>query len=426
VKGSSDRSRGLPAREGPALLRLLVLSIQFAPEITSNAVVITGLARALAAQGYQVTVLAGTPHYQLSRVPPGYLLRPFRSEQRDGVKIIRCWAFPKSDGKISKLLNYLTFTLTSFLAGIFIGRPGAVLVVSPPFWLGFIALFLRSLRGCPVIYNVQDLFPEAYLASGEVRAGGLTRGMDALVTRLYRSCDRVTVITDSFAHAIAAKGVDSRKIVSIPNFVDTSAVSPLPRCNAFSRRWGLADKFVVMYAGSIGYTHGTEILVEAADKLSGINNLRFVVVGGGTKRADLAAQTRGRHLENVIFLPTQPVELFPEMLASADVFILTTKAGVGKASFPGRIYNFLLAARPVVASIDADSDTARLLHEAGAGVITAPGDVADFCAALMNLFHDAPARERMGRRGSEFMGRRYSSALVVEQYRAVLEGLGGH
>ncbi|MGD1155341.1 MAG: glycosyltransferase family 4 protein [Terriglobia bacterium] len=404
-------------------MRLLILSIQFAPEITSNAAVITGLAQALAARGHQVTVLAGTPHYRLPHVPAGYLFRPFRRESRGGVKIVRCWAFPKSDGKVSKLLNYVSFTLTSFLASLFTWRPGAMLVVSPPFWLGFNALLLKALRRCPVIYNAQDLFPEAYLASGEVRAGRLTHAMSCLMTRIYRRCDRITVITDSFADAIAAKGIDPRKIVSIPNFVDTSAIAPLPRSNSFSRRWGLDDKFVVMYAGNIGYTHGTELLVEAAEKLAPLENVRFLVIGGGSKQADLERLARERRLANMQFLPTQPSELLPEMLASADVFVLTTKPGVGKTSFPGRIYSFLLAARPVIASVDRDSDLAQLLCEAGAGIVTAPGNAGDFSQALATLYHDASARERLAQKGREFMEHHYSPNAVVEQYDELLKRL---
>lgn len=401
-------------------MRLLILSIQFAPEITSNAAVITGLAQALATRGHQVTVLAGTPHYRLPRVPPGYLFRPFRHESRGGVKIVRCWAFPKSDGKVSKLLNYASFTLTCFLASLFAGRPGAVLVVSPPFWLGFNALFLKALRRCPVIYNAQDLFPEAYLASGEVRAGWLTRAMTCLMNRIYRRCDRITVITSSFAENITAQGIDPRKIQNIPNFIDTSAITPLPRCNPFSRRWKLDDKFVVMYAGNIGYTHGSEIVVDAAEKLVSIEDLLFLVIGEGSKQADLARRARERRVANLRFLPTQPGETLPEMLASADVFVLTTKPGVGKTSFPGRVYAFLLAARPVVASVDADSDTARLLEEAGAGLITTPGKVEDFCRAIVTLYHDASARERLGCRGAEFMARRYSADAVADQYDKLL------
>jgi colanic acid biosynthesis glycosyl transferase WcaI len=406
-------------------MRLLLFSLQFDPEITSNAAVITGLARALAARGHQVTVLAGTPHYQLPRVPPGYRFRLFRHECREGVRVVRCWAFPKSDGKISKLLNYVTYSLTSFLASLFAGHPGTILVVSPPFWLGFMALFLKALHHCPVIYNAQDLFPDAYVASREVRRGLRTRVMDHMMNSIYRRCDRITVITDSFFEVIASKGIDPRKIQIIPNFVDTSAVMPLPRDNSFRRRCGLGNKFVVMYAGNIGYTHGTELLVEAADKLAALKDLTFLVIGGGSKQGDLVRLARERRHTNLQFLPTQPSELLPEMLASADVFVLTTKPGVGKASFPSRIYNFLLAGRPVVASIDADSDSARLLDRAGAAIVTEPGNVEAFCQALRTLYHDASTRERLARKGREFMAQHYSSDAVVDQYDELLKSLAG-
>jgi colanic acid biosynthesis glycosyl transferase WcaI len=404
-------------------MRLLILSIRFAPEFTGNAAVITGLARALVARRHRLTVLAGTPHDRLPRVPPGYLLRPFRFEHREGVKVVRCWAFPRSLGKISKLLNYLTFTLSSFFAGLLTGRPGAVLVVSPPFWLGFNALFLKALWGCPVIYNAQDLFPEAYLASGEVRPSWLTRAMARLMNRIYRRSDRITVITHSFAENITAQGIDPAKILSIPNFIDTSAIAPLPRRNSFSDRWKLKNKFVVMYAGNIGYTHGSEIMVEAAERLASVEDLLFLVIGEGSKRADLVRQARKRQVANLRFLPTQPGEWLPEILASADVFVLTTKPGVGQASFPSRVYGFLLAARPIVASVDAGSDTARLLREAGAGLVTPPGNVEEFCAAVLTLYHDAPARERLGREGAEFMARHYSPDAVADQYDDLLRRL---
>jgi colanic acid biosynthesis glycosyl transferase WcaI len=404
-------------------LRLLILSIRYAPEFTSNGIVITALAEQLAARGHAVTVLAGTPHDQLPAVPPGYWWRPFRREVRAGVKVIRCWAFPKSEGKLAKFLNYASFTKTSLLAGVFTERPEAIIVVSPPFWLGLNALLLRVLRGPRVIYNVQDLFPDAYLASQEVREGWLTRAMSGLMTRIYRSCDRITVITESFAEAIAARGIDGTKVVAIPNLVNTSAVTPLPRLNSFRRQQELDDRFVVMYAGNIGYTHGTELLVDAAERLSTIRDLVFLVIGGGSKQTDLVRLSEQRRLANMRFLPTQPSELLPEMLATADIHVITSKPGVGKTSFPGRIYNALLAARPVVASVDEDSDLAGVLRRADAGIVTAPGNVQDFCEALTALYEGASRRERMGRNGAEFMARYYSPQAIVAQYEHLLKGL---
>ena len=114
-------------------MRLLILSIRYAPEFTSNAIVITGLAQQLAARGHQVSVLAGTPHYQLPRVPPGYAWHPFQREVIEEVDVIRCWAFPRSEGKLAKLLNYVSFTFTSLTAGLLTERPDAVMVVSPRF-----------------------------------------------------------------------------------------------------------------------------------------------------------------------------------------------------------------------------------------------------------------------------------------------------
>jgi colanic acid biosynthesis glycosyl transferase WcaI len=404
-------------------LRILILSIRYTPEFTSNAIVIAGLAEQLASRGHDVTVLAGTPHYQLPRVPPGYKWRAFRREICKGVKVIRCWAFPKSEGKVAKLLNYASFTVTSMVAGLFTDRAEAIIIVSPPFWLGCNALLLGALRRCPVIYNAQDLFPDAYVASQEVRTGWLTRAMSGLMTRIYRASDRITVITESFVEAIAARGIDQGKVVSIPNFVDTTAVTPLPRANSFRRQQGLDDRFVVMYAGNIGYTHGTELLVDAAAKLAAIPDLVFLAIGGGSKQADLARLARERHLANLRFLPTQPSELLPEMLATADVLVLTSKSGVGKTSFPGRIYNALLAARPVVASVDENSDLAQVIHKGGAGIVTAPGNVEDFCRALMTLYQNASLRERLGRNGAEFMARNYFPQAVVEQYERLLKEL---
>ena len=404
-------------------MRLSILSIQYAPEFTSNAIVITGLAKQLAARGHDVTVLAGTPHYQLPRVPPGYAWRLFRRQTCDGVKVIRCWAFPKSQGKIAKLLNYASFTLTSLAAGFFTRRPQAILIVSPPFWLAFNAFLWRALWRCPVVYNAQDLFPEAYLASQEVRPGPMTRLMSGLMDRIYRGADRITVITPSFAKAITERGIDRAKLVTIPNFVDTAAVKPLSRSNSFREEQNLGEKFVVLYAGNIGYTHGAELLVEAASILAEVPNLLFLVIGGGSKQGDVESLARTKGLANIRFLPTQPSAVLPEMLAAADVFVMTSKAGVGGTSFPGRIYNFLLAARPVVASFDEDSDLAEVLRRAEAGIVTAPGKVEDFCHALTTLYHDAALRERLGRNGVEFMKNHYSPPAVVEQYEVLLKGL---
>jgi colanic acid biosynthesis glycosyl transferase WcaI len=336
---------------------------------------------------------------------------------------LNCWAFPKSNGKMAKLFNYLTFTCTAFFAAPFVRRPDAVLIVSPPFWLALVGLFLKYFRRCPVIYNAQDLFPEAYLASGEFRPGWFTDILSKLMMLIYRRSDRITVVTNSFVKTIAAQGIDAAKIVSIPNYVDTSMVTPRPRRNSFSRTHGLDDKFVVMYAGNIGYTHDVELLVEASEKLAPLKEVRILVVGGGSKKSDLVRMAERRGTDNLLFLERQPDELLSKLLATADVFVYASKPGAGEASFPGRIYNYLRAGRPIVASVDSEFDLAHFLRETGAGVVTDPGNAESLCQAIQTLYHDASARERMGRNGRAYMEREYSPRNIVESYDALLKQL---
>ncbi len=407
-------------------MRLLIFSIQYAAEFTSNAeLIVTGLAKQrLPREATTVTVLAGTPHYQLPSVPPGYATRPFRSELIDGVRVLRCWAYPKSQGKLAKVWNYGSFTVSSLLGGLFAGRADVILVVSPPFWLGMNALLLRWLRRCPVIYNAQDLFPDAYLASREVRLGPFTRFMGGLMDAIYRHVDRITVITDSFATAIAMRGIDPGKIVTIPNFVDTTLVRPMPRLNSFRQRQGLGDRFIAMYAGNIGYTHGTELLVDVAEKLAAIPDLHFVVIGGGSKQADLVELARRRGIANMKFLPTQPPEVLAEMLAAADVFVMTSKPGVGGTSFPGRIYNCLVAGRPVLASVDETSRPGRgPAIERRWNRSPLPPRWRSFCRELTRLYHDESLRQSMGQAGIDFMARCYSAESVVKKYETLFQEL---
>ena len=404
-------------------MRLLIISIRFSPEIMSNANVITGLARALAGIGHEVTVVAGTPHDGLRHIEWGYVLRPFRWEKDAGVRIVRCWAFPKSNGKAAKFLNYITFTFTAFLAALFLGRPDAVVTVSPPLWLALVAMFLRTLHHCPVIYNAQDLFPEAYLASGEFHSGWLANLLSKLMVRIYRRSDRITVVTKSFVKTIAAKGIDAAKIIYIPNYVNSPMVTPRPRRNSFSRARGFDDNFVVMHAGNIGYTHEVELLVEASEKLAPLKDVRILIVGDGSKRAGLIRLAEKRDTQNLLFLDPQPDELLPELLATADVFVHASKRGAGVASFPGRIYNYLRAGRPIVASVDSEFDLAHLLRETGAGVVTEPGNAESLCQAIQTLYHDASARERMARNGRAYMERDYSPHAVIESYDSLLKQL---
>ncbi|MGH9577217.1 MAG: glycosyltransferase family 4 protein, partial [Terriglobales bacterium] len=263
---------------------VLILSLHYAPEITGNAPLVTELARQLAARGFSMRVVAGTPHYRLPEVPAAYRGRLYLREMLDGVSITRCFAFPARHSPGSKIANFISFLATSLPASLVGPKPDWVLVVSPPFLLGLVGAAVKFLRGAKLAYNAQDLFPRAYVIGGMLREGWLARALAAVQRWVYRRADVVTTLAPAMVEELAAEGIPRSKLRMIPNFADEETLRPLPRDNEFSRQHALTGKFVVLYAGNIGTLHGAELLVPVAKQLEAYPDILVLVVGDGTAR----------------------------------------------------------------------------------------------------------------------------------------------
>jgi colanic acid biosynthesis glycosyl transferase WcaI len=203
-------------------------------------------------------------------------------------------------------------------------------------------------------------------------------------------------------------------VAVIPNFVDAGAIRPGPRANGYRVEYGLGDRTVVMYAGNVGYSQPLGMVVEAARRLAGRDDLVFVVNGGGSGMGALEQAAAG--LPNVVFAPLQPRERLPEVLAAADVHLVVLRAGVARSSVPSKTYSILAAGRPVLASIDAGSEVARLIEGAGAGLTVPPGDVDSFTRAVESLADDPQERAEMGERGRQVVEGSHSPAAIAGLY----------
>lgn len=405
-------------------MHILILSLYYSPELTSNAPLVTALAEQFAKGGMRVTVVAGTPHLRLSEVPERYRNRLFVRENIGGVDVVRAYAHSNTTGVVPKVLNYLTFLSTSFFAGIRAQKPDVVMAISPPFLLGFSAWLLSRIRGAKAIYNAQDLFPDSYISSGLVNPGRLTRLMQWLHTSVLRICDAITVITPRFKKRMEEQGIPEAKIRVIPNFADLEKIVPLAKENSFSRAHHLYGHFVIEYAGNLGFTHGPEMLVDVAARLQHIDDLRVLIVGEGSGKPCLLERLRQNpSVQNVVLLPVQDSETLRELLATADIGLVTTKPGVAHASFPSRIYNLMSAGRPIVAAVDLDSDAADLINAAKCGICVPPGDSEAFAVAVERLYKNPADRVEMGISGRKFLSSRFHVEAVAGEYYSLFANL---
>jgi colanic acid biosynthesis glycosyl transferase WcaI len=402
--------------------RVLILSLHYAPEITGNAPLVTELARGLAARGFLVRVVAGTPHYRLPEVPATYRGRLYLHEQSEGVTVTRCFAFRARHSAASKVLNYVSFLVTSLPVSLAGPKPDWVLVISPPFLLGLAGAAVKFLRGAKLAYNAQDIFPGAYVAGGMLREGWVVRLLGGVQRWVYRRADMVTTIGPALAEELAGEGVPRHKLRVIPNFADEQAVRPLPRDNEFSRQRGLAGKFVVLYAGNIGTLHGAEVLVPVAKQLAAYPDILVLVVGDGTARPRLEQAAAAAQSQNLRLLPPQPEELLAAMLATADVGVVTTRARTGRTSFPSRLYGLMAAGRPIVAAVDANSDAASLLGAAGCGLVTPPEEAEALAEAVLRLYAKPQERQALGEAGRRYLEMHHSKRVALSQYAALFRG----
>jgi colanic acid biosynthesis glycosyl transferase WcaI len=215
-------------------------------------------------------------------------------------------------------------------------------------------------------------------------------------------------------------GVADEKMVRGYDWVDTNLVRPLPRRNRFSDENGLNDQFVVMYAGNLGLSQGLEHIIAAAELLKENDDIRFVFVGDGASRPMLLEETARRGLQNVIFLPFQPRERLPDVLASADVSLVSLQRGMGSGSLPSKMYSIFASGRPMIICVDENSDPWKLVEQAGAGLCVPPENPAALSAAILYLKNAPHLCQEFGEKGRRWAEKRHSPEAGAREIESLL------
>jgi len=407
-------------------LRILIVSQYYWPEDFAAGIYIPELAERLVEFGHDVTVITGPPSYPTGRIAAGYN-RIFKIEQRRGVRVIRVWFPPsaRSGGAIRRGITALSFALGALPASLAVRqRPDVILGFSPPVFMAGAAAALARRWNVPWLLNVKDLFTESIVSSGLLARGSSHAAALASVERaIYRDATRVVVNARGFAAAMEEMGVARERVALVPDWADGQFIRPLPRQNAIRSEWGLEADFVVLYSGSLGYSSDLETAIDAAALLEDVPNLRFVIVGEGVKKPSLEARVASRGLGNVVFKPLQPRNRLPEVLAVADVSLVTLSESGGRVSTQGKLYSLLAAGRPVLAIAPPDNDARRVIDDARCGWGVSPGDaegVGRIVRAALSTPEDLAAKGTAARRCFEGA---YSLDICARQFEAELLGL---
>lgn len=401
-------------------MRILIFGGHYEPDLGPSAPIFTMLCRNLVKLGHQVTILTMVPHYPSGRVPPEYRGKWFFKGDDQGVEVIRVNLPSVDRAKLAqRMLQYLAYQIGVTVAG-WNKQYDAVFAGSSALnsWLPFQTLV--TLRNKPAVYGVYDVYPSVGIKLGIFRH----KPVIALMTALERSCLEsaalVRIISDSFRPDLREMGVPNEKMARGYDWVDTDLVRPLPRRNGFSREHGLDDKFVAMYAGNLGLSQGLERIIATAELLKDHKDLCFVFVGDGASREMLVEDAARRGLQNVTFLPFQPRERLPEVLASADVSLVALQRGMGSGSLPSKMYSIFASGRPMILCVDENSDPWKLVEQAEAGLCIPPENPAALSAALLYLKNAPHLCQEFGHKGRLWAEKRHSPEAGAREIESML------
>ncbi len=410
------------------LKKVLITTQVFPPEVHPTSVMVRELAEHLARHGMEVTVAAGYPHHPYGRLYPGFRKKWLKIENQNGYWVVRGWhLISPSPAMIPRAL-----VMASQCAGFLLGalnshRPDLVISYGPPLIGPLTSSLIARATGAKLITVIYDIYPDILLEMGKLQNPILIQAARKLERLIYRASDRVVVLSEGFRRTmIQEKGLDPGKVAVIPVWLNGRDIVPRARDNPWRREMGIgSEKFVVLYAGTIGLVSGAEVVLEAARLLEAYPDILFLMVGAGQAKDHLAAEARKRGLQNLRFLPFQTRERLSEVQATADVSMVTLAPGLGKTSVPSKVLGYLAAARPVIASVDEECDTAELIRRAQCGLVAPPAQGEALAEGVLYYYRHPGARELEGRNGRQFFLKHFEKEVVLEHFLDLVDAAAG-
>ena len=403
-------------------LRLIVLCPHFEPDMAPTGVVMTRIVHELAARGHELHVVTSLPWYRKHQVETGWAGALWRIEKTTWGSISRVQPFAgqTKSNLVRRAVGFILFSyfvgLRALFAGGFWRRADGVLAMSPPLTLGLIGWHTKLFRGGKLVFNIQDVFPDAAVETGAISNQRVIAAASWLERVSYQRSDSVVLLSDDLANNVQRK-LDQKfhkRIRVIPNFVDTQAIVPMSRLTNYRRELGVDESLVVMYAGNVGFSQSLELMIEAARVLP---NVVFVINGEGSARKSLEAKAHA--LSNVKFGDYQDASRLSEVLATGDLHVVPLRRGLGSVSVPSKTYSILAAGRPICAAIDLDTEVPRILAAANAGVCVEPDNQAAFVSAIAAMISDRKSLEEMGASGRKWVEGHASPQSIAQRYEAL-------
>lgn len=413
-------------------MKILFLPAYFTPEHAASPYLTDNRNQAFAEAGYQMTVITPIPTRGVSNeVYQSYKnnIHLRHEKMYDGhMNVHRFNLMPEKKNPILRALRYTLSCIIQFWKGCFSQEAkdcDIMFISSTPPIQGAMAALIKKVRKIPLVYNLQDIFPDSLVGTGLAKKGGLLWKLGRIIEDFtYNNSDKIIVISEDFKKNIMAKGVPEEKIEVVYNWVEEDAVVDVPReKNKIFDKYNLdKNKFYVTYCGNIGLTQNMSLLLEVAKELEIQENIHFVLIGDGAYRKTVDDIINRESRSNVTLLPFQPYEDISHVFSLGDAGLVISKPGVGENSVPSKTWSILSASRPVIANFD-ENELKTLVEECNCGIFTKAGDKDALKEAILCLFNDKNKCIEQGRNGRNYILDNLTKANCTSKIVCLMESI---
>lgn len=381
-------------------MKILLLTQWFDPEPTFKGL---AFARELQRQGHQVQVLTGFPNYPGGKIYDGYKLKLYQREQIDGISVLRVALFPDhGSSALKRILNYISFAFMALLFGIFATKKADVIYAyHPPLTVGIAAIFIKFFRRTPIVYDIQDMWPDTLKATGMLNNNKILNLIGSVCKLVYRFVDHIVVLCPGFKHTLIERNVPKEKISVIYNWCDEQGLTQAKPAKIEYQQM-MQNKFNIVFAGNMGKAQALDSILDVAKKVQDIQDIQFVFVGGGTETERLKQRLITENISNVIFIPRMPMAEVGGVLELSNLLLVHLKKDpLFEITVPSKTQAYMAMGKPVLMAVAGDA--ADLVRRAECGCVTISEDVESIQQAILKIYHlSASEQLQMGLNARNF------------------------
>jgi glycosyltransferase involved in cell wall biosynthesis len=365
-------------------MKILFITDNFPPEVNAPATrSYEHIKEWIKDKDIEVSVLTCFPNFPHGKVYDGYQNKLYQKEQIDGIEVIRVWSYiTKNKGFVKRTLDYVSFGVSSFVAGLFC-KYDIIIATSPQFFTTWSAYGLSKIKRKPWIFELRDLWPESIKTVGAMNDGKMIRFLEKIELGLYKDATKVISVTNSFKSNLISRGINTDKIEVITNGSNLELFYPKEKDQELIKSLNLADKFVVGYIGTHGMAHSLDFIVRSISKIEN-KDILFLFVGDGAMKEDIVKIAKELNLSNITFLDPIKKEEVPRYLSICDVSLAPLKkSDTFKTVIPSKIFEASAMQKPTLLGVEGESQ--QIIETYNAGVCFEPENERDFIDKLYLL-----------------------------------------